>query len=121
MRDSGLSGRLARVGPRTYSIRTYVRVGGVVMSVQISESRASLEFEAGLPIAVRWRGERWRVLDRPTPSLARTDRDVHPLITHPPERIVGWTCIARGERSGDTYTLELRAQNRAWRLVHAWD
>ncbi len=66
--------------------------------------------EQGQPARLVHGGARWRVIDRPTPL----PEDVHPLITHPPERPTGWRCTARCEVDDTVVVFDLQTAADGW-------
>ena len=74
-------------------------------------------FVDGVPARIVWRGDRFRVNDRPT-RLA-DELGLHPAITHPPE-IYGWRFQARSV-TGQSMVFDVRETSRGWVLLRAYE
>lgn len=67
-----------------------------------------VEFEAGVPTGISWRGSRWRVLDTLTrPGLSEAVL-YSPWITHPPEPWAGWRFTARSDADGEVFVFDVK-------------
>lgn len=66
----------------------------------------------GAPVRLVFRGERWRVVDIPTP-LTREPDVIPDGLTHPPTRHIGWRLRARSE-SGTAITVDLVRSGDGW-------
>ena len=76
--------------------------------------------DEGRPVRVVWRGERYRVNDRPT-LLAEALIWWHPAVTHPipPE---GWRFQAVSESTGIARVFDIQEQaNGRWDLLRVYD
>jgi len=77
--------------------------------------------EAGVLVALIWRGAEWRVIDRPTPLREELEW-LHPLITHAPDtRRIGWRFTARCAAQDEVRTLDVLEHGASWRLQNVWD
>lgn len=74
-------------------------------------------FANGVPARLVWRGERFRVNDRPT--RLEDELGWHPAITHPPS-VVGWRFQARGE-AGRSLVFDVQQTARGWVLLRTYE
>lgn len=85
-----------------------------------TETPVAVRFERWTPSALEWAGETWHVIDQPTPLMGEVEW-LHPLITHPPERRIGWRFTARPETGGEARIFDVLAREHGWRLCCVWD
>jgi hypothetical protein len=72
---------------------------------------------AGVPVRLIWKGQRYRVSDRPTPI--RESVDV-PALTHPLERLVGYRMQITGE-DGNSVVVDVHLRPAGAELVAVYD
>ncbi|WP_235496952.1 hypothetical protein [Leifsonia sp. Root4] len=79
----------------------------------------TLWLEAGVPARMVWRGQRWRVTDRPTELLREVD-PLPPMITHAPVLRVGWRFQA-ADLNGLNRVFDVCRAGDAWVIEHIYE
>lgn len=87
--------------------------------MQTIADHATLWLDAGLPVRLFWREERWRVSDTPTPLFAEVDY-CPPNITHPGKTRIGWRFQATNA-AGASRVFDVVRDGEGWLVVHSYD
>lgn len=87
------------------------------MRVLARTDSAALQMMEGRPAHVWWCGERWDVIDEPTPTYGSLE---HPMIMHPPTIVTAWRFTARNPQD-DAYTFDFARHGMNWELTNVWD
>lgn len=84
------------------------------MSIAPAADIVHLWMEQGSPVRLVWAGHRYRTVGAEPIRFTVP----HDALTHPAERLVGWSVIARSEReSADVRVLQVRRGGSGWILV----
>lgn len=85
--------------------------------LQLATEPVTVWTDRNRPTRMVWRAERWRVSDTPTPLREAV---VHPALTHPLERTVGWRFQGTSE-SGRSLVFDVRRDGAEWHLQAYYD
>jgi hypothetical protein len=86
----------------------------LVMSIAPTADIVHLWMEQGAPVRLVWAGHRYRAVGA-EPIRSAVDHDA---LTHPAERLVGWSVIGRSEHDlTDVRVFQLQRQGAGWILV----
>lgn len=86
------------------------------MRHSIAEQAVTLWFEGGCPERLVWAGERWRVIDRPTPlSIPR------PTLVRSGAADVGWRLTAKCESTKESRVFDLVYDGSEWHIARSYD
>lgn len=90
----------------------------VMVGPRVLESDAAVFvwMEGDVPDRLVYRRARWRVIAPPAPLYEVPEEELHPLITHPRSRLVGWRCVVRSARDGEVRSITLRRDGKSWRV-----
>ena len=84
------------------------------MSIAPATDVVHLWMEQGAPVRLVWAGHRYRAVTAEAIRAAVA----HDALTHPAERLVGWSVIGRSERDpADVRVFQLQRQGAGWILV----
>lgn len=84
------------------------------MSIAPTADIVHLWMEQGAPVRLVWAGHRYRTIGA-EPIRSPVDHDA---LTHPTERLVGWSMIGRSEHDPtDVRVFQLQRQGAGWILI----
>ena len=82
------------------------------------DSNVALWFVDNIPARMVWQGQRWRIIDTPTPIIGEP-RWLPPTVTHPSERLAGWRFVAKAD--GPSRVFDVYGSESGWRVGDVWD
>lgn len=86
----------------------------------VVDTEVTLWLVDNVPVRMAWRGQRWRVIDTPTPILSEPPW-LPPMVSHDPERLPGWRFVAKTEGSEPSRVFDVYASESGWRVRHVWE
>jgi hypothetical protein len=84
------------------------------------DTEVALWLVDNVPARMVWQGQRWRVIDTPTPIIGEPGW-LPPMVTHPSGRLAGWRFVAKADDSAPSRVFDVYGSESGWRVRDVWD